>query len=164
MTEADKEEVKVKVCDHTSVGMIVRKEDKMLLIERMKFPFGFAPPAGHLDGDLSYEVAAKRELEEEVGLKATSLKLVFEGRKDNPCRRPGGTWHEWKVYGVEVEGEVKRSEDETKQAGWYTKQEIEKLAERTRQYLAGGISDEKWQANPGLEIFWFKLRGELKVL
>ena len=53
-------------CDHTSVGILVWKEEKLLLIERKNFPFGFAPPAGHLDGD-TYEEAAKRELLEETG-------------------------------------------------------------------------------------------------
>lgn len=164
MTGTEQKETRVKKCDHTSVGMIVRQGNKILLIERMKYPFGFAPPAGHVDGDPSFEIAAKRELEEEVGLKVTNLQLIFEGRKENACRRPGGTWHEWKIYEVEVEGDVKRSEDETKQAGWYTRQEIEKLAERTKRYLAGKISDEEWQANPGLETFWFKWREELNVL
>lgn len=146
----------MKVCDHTSVGMIVRQGDKILLIERMKYPFGFAPPAGHLDGD-EFEDGARRELREEVGLEATDIKLIFAGRKENKCRRQDGTWHEWKVYEVEIKGEVKRSEDETKQAGWYTKEEIQKLAERTDQYLKGKISDSEWQAKPGLEEFWYKL-------
>lgn len=37
-----------KICDHTSVGMFVWRGGKLLLIERAKFPFGFAVPAGHL--------------------------------------------------------------------------------------------------------------------
>ena len=64
-----------KKCDHTSVGMLVWKEDKLLLIERKKPPFGFALPAGHVDGDDSFEVAAKRELEEEVGLKTNNIRV-----------------------------------------------------------------------------------------
>ena len=70
-----------KVCDHTSVGMLVYKDDKILLIERKKYPFGFATPAGHIDNKGSYENAAREELEEEVGLKAKSLKLLTEGKK-----------------------------------------------------------------------------------
>ncbi len=38
-----------KICDNKVVGIIVLRDNKMLLIERKKFPFGFAPPAGHLD-------------------------------------------------------------------------------------------------------------------
>jgi ADP-ribose pyrophosphatase YjhB (NUDIX family) len=76
---------------------------------------------------LSFEDAAKRELKEEVGLDAVSLELIYEGRHENPCRREDGTWHYWKLYRAEVTGEVERSEEETKQAGWYTKEEVEKL-------------------------------------
>ena len=33
-----------KECDHTSVGMIIKRGEETLLIERKKPPFGFAPP------------------------------------------------------------------------------------------------------------------------
>jgi len=106
-----------KKCDHTSVGMFVWNGDKLLLIERQKFPFGFAVPAGHVDGDATFEEAAIRELGEEVGLVATDLKLILDVRKDNPCRREDGTWHHWKLYRVDASGELSRSLEETKQAG-----------------------------------------------
>lgn len=150
----------IKSCDHTSVGMIVRQDNKVLLIERMKYPFGFAPPAGHIDGDKSYEIAAKRELSEEVGLETTDLKLMFEGRKENVCRRQDGAWHYWKVYEVKFAGIVTRSEDETKRADWYSIQEIERLMERTKLYLQGEVSEEDWEKNPGLEVFWYNLKFE----
>jgi ADP-ribose pyrophosphatase YjhB (NUDIX family) len=152
-----------KVCDHTSVGMIVRRGDKILLIERRKYPFGYALPAGHVDGDKSFEEAAKRELKEEVGLKATKLKLVYEGRKQNKCRRPDGSWHYWKVYEVEAEGTVKRSPDETKKAGWYTRREIKELAGKTGKYLDGEIPDDEWQKSPGMEQGWYELGKELNI-
>ncbi len=38
-----------KICDNKSVGIIVWRDNKVLLIERKKFHFGFALPAGHLD-------------------------------------------------------------------------------------------------------------------
>ncbi len=119
-----------KTCDHASVGMFVWKEGKLLLIERKKFPPGFAVPAGHVDDDTSYESAAKRELLEEVGLTATKLELIFEGRKENPCRRKDGTWHQWKLYKVEATGELKPSESETKQAGWYTLEEVTMMKDK----------------------------------
>ena len=121
-----------KICDHTSVGMFVWSGDKLLLIERRRFPEGFAVPAGHVDGDVSFENAAKRELKEEVGLDAESIELIAEGRKENKCRREGGTWHYWKLYKVVAKGEVVRSKDETKHAGWYTVEEIREMAEENR--------------------------------
>ncbi|MEK9177792.1 MAG: NUDIX hydrolase, partial [Patescibacteria group bacterium] len=57
-----------KICDHKSVGMFIWNDDKLLLIERGKRPYGFAVPAGHVDGDKTFEIAAIRELKEEVGL------------------------------------------------------------------------------------------------
>jgi ADP-ribose pyrophosphatase YjhB (NUDIX family) len=120
----------MKTCDHTSVGMCVWKDGKLLLIERKKFPPGFAVPAGHVDGDADFEAAARRELKEEVGLDAGELELMYEARHENPCRREGGTWHYWKIYNVEVTGDVKRSEEETKQAGWYSVEEIKAMEDK----------------------------------
>lgn len=153
-----------KICDHTSVGMMVWKDDKLLLIERGKQPFGFAIPAGHVDGDKTFGEAALRELKEEVGLEGAKLELLAEERKENPCRREGGTWHHWKIYKVQVTGSLQRSLEETKKAGWYTLAEIGQLGERTEKYLGGHISEQEWEKNPGLEVVmyhWFK---QLKVI
>ena len=97
----------MKICDHKSVGMLVWEGDNLLLIERGKPPFGFAIPAGHVDSDTTYEIAAMRELKEEIGLDTEELKLIAEGRRENPCRRQGGTWHYWKVYQIISKGEIK---------------------------------------------------------
>lgn len=140
-----------KKCDHTSVGMFVWRNDKLLLIERAKFPFGYAVPAGHLDGDPDYETAAKRELKEEVGLDAIRLDPVFDGRKENPCRRESGTWHHWKLYQVEATGDLSPSLQETKRVDWYSVEQINALAIRTEKFLAGEISPAEWERNPGLE-------------
>lgn len=114
-------------CNHTSVGMLVEREGKILMIERRIFPLNYALPAGHVGDGESYEHAAVRELKEEVGLDAGSVELVAEGRVDNPCSRPNGTWHEWKVYKIAATGEVTRSERETKQVLWLTKEQIRNL-------------------------------------
>ena len=152
-----------KACDNTSVGMIIRKDGKLLLIERKKPPYGFAPPAGHVDDHGSYEQAAKDEVEEEVGLNVKNLRLIAEGKRENYCRRKGGTWHYWKLYEAEVEGELKRSEDETKQAGWYLPEQVEELTRRTEKYLADEISEEEWRGNPGLETTWLQWSKEVKL-
>lgn len=114
-------------CNHSSVGMVVERNGKLLLIERRIFPLTYAFPAGHVDEGEEYQHAAIRELKEEVGLDTKKVELVAEGRVENPCSRPDGTWHYWKVYKIEAEGEVKRSEEETKQVGWFTKEEIRNL-------------------------------------
>lgn len=107
--------------------MVVERDGKLLLIERKVFPFNYAFPAGHVDKDETYEQAATRELKEEVGLEAADITLIAEGRVENPCSRPGGTWHSWKFYKIVATGEVLRSEQETKQAVWCSKAEINNL-------------------------------------
>lgn len=153
-----------KICDHTSVGMLVWKDDKLLLIERAKFPFGFAIPAGHVDGDKTFEESAIRELEEEVGLNAKEIKLVVEGRKENHCRRDDGSWHYWKIYQVETGGDIKRSEDETKQANWYSRQQIKEFGNKTEKYNRKEISEEEWNKNPGLEPVMYEWFKELNII
>ena len=151
------------ICDHKSVGMIIRRNGKFLLLERRKPPFGFAPPAGHLDGDV-YENSAARETFEEVGLRTTKIKLITEGRKNNRCRREDGEWHYWKIYELETVGEILRSEDETKQAGWFDIDQIKEMAEKTKRYLLGIIPEEQWQQAPGLEPVWLEWFEELGIL
>ena len=151
-------------CDHKSVGILVWKDGSLLLIERARFPYGFAIPAGHVDGDISFETAASRELKEEVGLDSREIKLVTEGRKENMCRREGGDWHYWKIYKVEAVGEIDRSLDETKKAGWYTVEQIKGLASKTEKYIDQEISDEDWQHDPGLEPVMYEWFKELKII
>lgn len=152
-----------KLCDHKSVGMLVWKplpngSNVLLLIERKKPPFGFAPPAGHVDDDPDHMTAALRELEEEVGIRGYGLGEIWVATLKNPCRREGGTHHDWRVYQTHVEDvDVKRSEDETKSYRWATSKELESLAERTRLYLKKEISEEDWQKSPGLEPVWYYL-------
>ena len=153
-----------KICDHKSVGMLVWKDEKILLLERMKFPLVWALPAGHLDGNESFEEMAKIELFEETGLMTKSLKLLIEGRKEKPCRRIDGSWHYWQIFEVEVLGKIKRSETETKQVKWVDLVELKKLAKRTDEYQAGKISKEEWEKHPGLEQAWCQWLRELKVI
>lgn len=153
-----------KVCDHTSVGMIIKRGNEVLLIERRKPPFGFAPPAGHIDDKGSFENAAKEEVQEEVGLTPLEIKLIKEGRKNNHCRREEGTWHYWKIYEVRTTGEIRRSEEETKQVGWFSLDQIKSLADRTNDYLSGKISEEEWQKSPGIEPVWLEWFKELRII
>ncbi len=153
-----------KVCDHTSVGMMVWNDGKLLLIERKKGAKGFAIPAGHVDDDSTFEDAARRELGEEVGLKTIKLELLLDIRKDNPCRREGGSWHQWKIYRVDATGELSRSLEETKQASWFTINEIKSLSEKTEKYIRKEISEEDWENAPGLEVVMYELFKELRII
>jgi ADP-ribose pyrophosphatase YjhB (NUDIX family) len=144
--------------------MIIRNGERILLIERRKSPFGFAPSAGHIDGKGSYENAAKEEVLEEVGLTPTKISLIKEGRKENPCRRECGTWHYWKIFEVETAEALKRSLDETKQAGRFSHDQIADLAKRSKDYLESKISQVDWEKSPGLEPVWLEWFNGLGLL
>ena len=158
-----------KVCDHKSVGIVVKKDGRVLIIERKKFPAGFALPAGHLDGD-TFEAGAERELREETGIEASKFDCLFSIELPNPCRRTEGTHHQWQVFrAAEWQGELKRAEDETKSAEWATPERLQGLALRTEEFagkhnilvsdlirLTPALStDTEWQSSPGLEPVWY---------
>lgn len=119
-------------CDHTSVGILVFQDEKLLIIDRKRPPLGLAAPAGHVDKhgnpddpeEQQYEQAAGNELEEETGLSAISLTLIGEGRKENPCRRPDGTWHYWRIYQAEAVGELRPSTEETRGHFWCSRKQM----------------------------------------
>lgn len=152
-----------KVCDHKCSGMLVWKNEKLLLIERKRFPLAFAPPAGHCDGD-DFVETAKKELLEEVGLEIYEMKLLIEGRKENHCRREDGIWHYWQIFEVKAKGDVVGSQEETKQTKWADKNELRNLAARTEEFQAGKISQADWDKNPGLEEVWYDWMKELKII
>lgn len=112
---------------HYSVGAIIEREGKYLLIDRAKPPFGFASLAGHVDSGEEPEDALIREVKEESGLivKGTSL-LAAELITWNECSK-GMKGHYWYVYHVDVEGDITQNEDEEKSIGWFGLDEISKL-------------------------------------
>ncbi len=138
-------------CDHTSVGIIVFRVGELLIIDRKRPPFGLAAPAGHVDKhgniddpeEAQFERAAIEELEEETGLVATSLTLIGEGRKDNPCRRSGGSWHYWRIYRAETTGDLRPSTEETRGCFWCSYEQMRLLLDgKTIQMSYGEASLE----------------------
>lgn len=114
---------------HKSAGAIIKNEKgEILMIERKIFPPGWACPAGHVDEGESSEEAMIREAREEVGLNVNKCKLLIHEVVDwNKCSK-GIVGHDWYVYEVlDYEGEVKRSEDETKNFKWVSEEELKKL-------------------------------------
>jgi len=156
-----------KICDHTSVGVIITGKDGALaLLKRALFPVGIAPPAGHIDDHGSAEQAAIDEVSEEIGLRIAIGDLkptaVQNRRIDNQCRREDGTYHMWSVYEVtRWEGDIRPDPEETKGAAWYSHEQVQALADRTRLYQAGKIPEAEWQAEPGFEPIWLDFLMEL---
>jgi ADP-ribose pyrophosphatase YjhB (NUDIX family) len=148
-------------CNNTSVGILVFRDGKLLLIERRKPPYGWAPPAGHVDDGESYIDAAHRELFEEVGLVANEMGLLLTARYGNQCRRPGGDFHHWQVFEAKCDGTLVRSEDETSAIRWVTRQGLNTLFGLTVSHLAMDSSPSEWQHHPGLEPVWMNMLREL---
>ena len=112
---------------HYSVGAVIQKDHKYLLIDRAILPFGFASLAGHIDEGESPETALQREVKEESGLTLTSCKLLLEEEIPwNTCSK-GIEVHYWYVYECKVSGRIQRNVGETKSIGWYLPEQIRKL-------------------------------------
>lgn len=112
---------------HFSVGALIERDGKYLLIERAAPPFGFAGVAGHVDEGEDEQHAVIREVKEEVGLDVGDPKLLFKEELDwNWCSK-GATSHYWYLFDCPVSGDMERSERETKSADWYSKEEIKKM-------------------------------------
>jgi 8-oxo-dGTP diphosphatase len=69
-----------------TVDIIIRVDDKIVLIKRKNPPFGWALPGGFVDYGESLEAAALREAREETGLGLDSLQQ-FKAYSD-PSRDP----------------------------------------------------------------------------
>lgn len=153
-----------KICDHTSVGILVFREGALLLIDRKRPPFGLAAPAGHVDSHGSadsseagrYEQAARDELHEETGLTATRLNLLIEGRRGNACRRDDGSWHYWRIYEADAISDLAPSTDETKGALWCTRGQMKEL-------LDGGTIQTP-HGDIALEPVWREWFSQLDIL
>ena len=112
---------------HHSVGAIIERDGKYLLIERAQPPFGFASVAGHLNECEDPHVAVVREVREEVGLVVSAPQLILTELIDwNWCRR-GVTTHHWHLFNCPAAGQVDPSAVEVRSADWYTRQQIADL-------------------------------------
>lgn len=104
-------------CPDGSVGVIIKnKEGKILMLERKTEPLGWAPVAGHLDGE-EPEKQAVAETLEEVGLTIKKMKKILGPVEiNNLCGRPKDNLikynhHDWWIYETaDWEGEPKSGE------------------------------------------------------
>lgn len=112
---------------HYSVGALIEKDGKYLLIDRKNPPFGFAGLAGHIDEGESASVALIREAQEESGLEVKKYKLLFEEEIGwNNCSKGTGV-HYWYLFKCDVSGNIRIDENEEKSIGWYAADQIKNL-------------------------------------
>lgn len=113
---------------HYSVGAIIKRDEKYLLIDRKNPPFGFAGVGGHVDqGELHDAGAMKREVKEESGLDVVSCEQIGEEELLWNWCKSGCQAHYWKLYLCNVDGEVRQDAEEEKSIAWYTVDEVKKL-------------------------------------
>lgn len=121
---------------HRSVGAIIRKNGKILMLDRINPPFGWACPAGHVEEGESPEDAIKREVLEEVRIVVKDFKLVaHEFIPWNECKN-GVKGHDFFIYEImDWDGNVKINY-ESKNIGWFIPEEIKKMKlEETWRYF-----------------------------
>ncbi len=152
------------LCDNQSVGVVITQPTgEVLLLDRARFPFGLAAPAGHVDEHGSLEQAATTEVFEEVGLiiPIRGLEKVIDARRiNNQCRRQNGDYHIWTVYTTSTDAtQLRASSDETKGANWYSREQLWQVAENTRQQQIG-----RYAGNLVFEPIWMDFLTELGYL
>ena len=173
-----------KICDNKSVGQIIKKGHSFVVIERHNYPQAFAFVAGHCDGD-NFANAATKESREEAGVEIIKNKLVWSGKIDNPCKREGGSFHDWEIFEAEswhgdlVPGDdAKRfflgSLDNLKKLGartdYFAKKygiNYEKVGELTLKIFGSPterITDPEWVAEPGLEPVWYFILKQIDTI
>lgn len=115
---------------HTSSGIIIRNNDgEILMMDRVAYPYGWACPAGHVEEGETPEQAVLREAKEETGIDVTEYKLLLEEFVEwNECVK-GEKGHYWYLYEAQDwEGEIKKSEKESKDMQWLPPKNIKKLS------------------------------------
>jgi 8-oxo-dGTP pyrophosphatase MutT (NUDIX family) len=110
---------------HGTVAALVKKNDKILLINRKNYPYGYCFPCGHLEVGEKPEEAADRELIEETGLIANRKKLAFHGSIYDQCKS-GADLHEWFLFEYQSKGNLVLNSEMDK-AIWVSKKELKEL-------------------------------------
>lgn len=112
---------------HSSVGAIIKQDNKILMLDRINIPLGWACPAGHLENGETSDQAVIREVKEETNLTIKKYNLlIHEFVWFNTCKR-GFTGHDWRVYEIiDWQGEIKLSL-EHKAIEWKTIEDIRQL-------------------------------------
>ena len=110
---------------HEGAGVLIQNSaDKILLFLRTKYPFQWTIPGGHMSPGENPQQAAVREIEEEVGIKLPSPRLIFEGTIIGDECMGGVDIHKWHLYhSLAIDAEVNLN-DEGCKFGWFDFSEL----------------------------------------
>lgn len=145
--ESSKEEVWQKGLWHRIVRIMVEDEQGRILLQKRSMDVDTFPgcwdhsAAGHVDAGEDYEEAAKRELQEELGISNATLHKVavyrtsnvFNGRKLNRFNA---------LYKATIDSSqpLNLQESEVSEAEWFTPDEARKLIAEQRDSVTDGLT------------------------
>jgi len=118
---------------HFSVGAIIKKQNKILIIDRKLPPPGLAGVAGHIEEKESPLQTLEREIKEESGLILVSHKFLFKKlipQKEDCVFK--AKKHKWYVYECKCSGELKPSKKEVNSINYLTIKQIKKLYQQKK--------------------------------
>ena len=115
-------------CPDVSVGVVIRKDESVLMVDRTEHPIGWACPGGHLLQDETPETAVRRIVAAATGLKVTEFHVGHRGIIESECNA-GFDTHDWWVFFVDkYEGEPERKEPKKHRAvKWQARTDLPKL-------------------------------------
>lgn len=109
---------------HWTVGALIERDDRFLLLQKRQWPFLWDILAGHLEVGEDPVAAVGREVLEESGLELLDPRLVFHREIfPDPCRR-GALVHEWTVYRGQAAGSLCPEAREVRELRWVTRKEM----------------------------------------
>jgi len=156
-------DVDVQLCDQRSVGLLVVRDGSLLLKAPSAYPSGHAPLSRHCDG-LNFPETA-RALCAQLGLGEPVVRGADECWRPDVCARPvpetaerAGHW--WLVYRV-VSSQGEPDGDGLR---WWTRKELQDLADRTVAYARGALRDGAWRAQPGVSALWVGWLAHLRLI
>lgn len=121
--------------------VVITEDEKILLIQRGFYPFGYALPGGKVDALENSEGAAWRELKEETGLSKDGLNtndvkfLKYVGRFDKENRDPRGRMvsDAYLIYLKKKSNELPiEGKDDAIQAEWVPKVIVKYLIKKNK--------------------------------
>jgi isopentenyldiphosphate isomerase len=121
---APRAEVRARNLLHRGVGIVVRNRDRVYVHRRTTtkdvFPGAYDPMIGGMvAAGEAYQVAAARELDEELGIRGVGLRHLFQHRYQGPANN----CHVG-VFEVEWDGPVRPQDDEIAWGTWMTIDEV----------------------------------------
>ena len=166
-----------RACDHFSVGLFLRSDDKIAVIFKKTIPQAYALPTWHLDGRPFYD-AAIEDAHKKLNLVVKEQILIHKGDFQNPCRRTGTAFHAWRVFRPLVWDGILCANSDTFEAVWMGIPELREKAHMTRaiaQQLKISMQDVGsatflimshpwWRKYPGLEPVWYVILDRMGLL